>query len=153
MTSTDSLATLNPSVVGQAEKAHTAVLTRVLRGTTLDERQWITLQLALGAGPIARRALVDRVTSAARYDTADVERAIDALATAGLASDRTGEVRVTEAGQAQVSALRAEVADLIGPAYASVPEADRVVAARALAGITAALGVVVSTESGGGRDR
>lgn len=43
---------LNPSIVGQAEKAHGAVLTKVLAGTTLDEQQWITLQFADGAGDV-----------------------------------------------------------------------------------------------------
>jgi hypothetical protein len=43
-------AVLNPAIVGQAEKAHGAVLKRLLADTTLDEQQWITLQFAAGAG-------------------------------------------------------------------------------------------------------
>ena len=41
---------LSPSIVGQAEKAHGAVLRKVLAGTGLDEQQWITVQFAGAAG-------------------------------------------------------------------------------------------------------
>lgn len=139
MTTSNPLATLNPSIVGQAEKAHNAVLDRVLAGTGLDERQWITLQLAQAAGPIARSALVSRVSSAAKYDPAAVDAALAALATAGLVSASGDRVTVTDAGAAQVGALRAIVAELIGPAYSSVSEEDKAVAARVLIQITAAL--------------
>ena len=52
---TDPPATLNPSIVGQAEKAHAAILKRVLSGTALDEPQWITWQVAVGAGDKIQR--------------------------------------------------------------------------------------------------
>ena len=58
------LAALNPAIIGQAEKAHGAILKRLLADTTLDEQQWITLQFAVGAGDaIGRGDLVTHVSA------------------------------------------------------------------------------------------
>ncbi len=80
MTNIDLSTTLNPSIVGQAEKAHGAILNRALAGTTLDEKQWITLNLAFAVrAAIARAQLVARVASATKFDPTAVEAAIAAL--------------------------------------------------------------------------
>ena len=85
MPTTDLLATLNPSIIGRAEKAHAAFLKPLLAGTMLDEPQWITLQLAVGAGEtIQESELVSRVAGAAQYDKRGVEAAIAALRKASL---------------------------------------------------------------------
>jgi hypothetical protein len=62
------LAVLNPAIVGQAKKAHGAVLKRLLADTTLDEQQWITLQFATGAGD-ALGAVISSPASAAQPST------------------------------------------------------------------------------------
>jgi hypothetical protein len=133
-------ATLNPSIVGQAEKAHNAVLKKVLSGTGLDEHQWITVQLAIGAGgSVARSDLVSRVAAAAKFDPESVHTAIAGLTGAGLLREGTGdrdELTVTADGLELVTALRGRVAELIGPAYSSVPPDDLATAARVLTTIT-----------------
>lgn len=143
MSSTDPLATLNPSIVGQAEKAHTAILKKVLAGTTLDERQWITLQLALGGGDsVGRDDLLERVSAAAKYEPADVATAITALTDASLLDELPGagsRLAVTSEGRDLVSALRARVGQTIEGAYGLVPPDDLATAARVLTTITARL--------------
>lgn len=136
---TDPLATLNPSILGQAEKTHNAFLGRVLGGTGLDEPQWVAVQVTLAAGPIARPDLAARLAEMAKYDPAVIDAALSALAAARLISADDGEVTVTEAGASLVASVRRTITDLIGPAYAAVPEEDRAVAARVLTQITAAL--------------
>ena len=134
---------LSPSIVGQAEKAHGAVLRMVLAGTTLDEQQWITVQFADGAGAsISRDDLIGRVTAAAKFDAWAVDRAVTALIGTSLLEPRPGaddELAVTPAGRELVAALRARIGGLIEGAYGSVPSADRATAARVLVTITARL--------------
>lgn len=138
---TAALATLNPSIVGQAEKAHNAVLDRVLAGTTLDERQWITLQLAIATGGAVRVSdLISRVSGAAKFPPMAVDAAIGALTGTGLL-DRGAEddVTVSAAGTALVADLRGKVADFIGIAYGQVPADDLATAGRVLKAITVSL--------------
>jgi hypothetical protein len=118
MTTPDALATLNPSIVGQAEKAHNAVLERVLAGTSLDERQWITLPLAIAAGAGTRVPdLVARVAQAAKYSPAVAGAAIEALTRSGfLGRSADEELTVTAVGTALVGELRTKVAEHIGAA-------------------------------------
>ncbi len=134
-------AVLSPSIVGQAEKAHGAVLRKVLAGTSLDEQQWITVQFADGAGAsISRGDLIGRVTAAAKFDPQAVDRAVTALIGASLLERRAGDqLAVTPAGRELVSALRERIGELIAGAYGSVPPADLATAARVLVTITARL--------------
>ena len=140
---TDPLATLNPSIIGRAEKVHSAFLKPLLAGTMLDERQWITLQLAVGAGDrIEESELVSRVAGVAQYDERGVEAAIAALRKASLIEVHAGDgdqLGVTPEGLALVTTLRRKTAELVGPAYASIPPEDLATAARVLSAITAKL--------------
>ena len=143
MSNADPLRTLNPSIVGQAEKAHTAILNKVLTGTTLDEHQWITLQLALRSGErIDPECLTDEVSRAAKYPPGEVETAITALVEASLMKrlpDDPRSLAVTAEGQELVTALRAKVAHYVGGAYGSIPAEDLATTARVLTTITAKL--------------
>ncbi|MGH3404989.1 MAG: hypothetical protein ACRDRJ_21165 [Streptosporangiaceae bacterium] len=134
---------LSPSIVGQAEKAHGAVLRKVLAGTGLDERQWITVQFADGAGAgISRDDLIGRVSAAAKFDPRAVDRAVIALIGASLLEQRPGadaQLAVTPEGRELVAALRERIGELIAGAYGSVPQADLATAARVLVTITARL--------------
>jgi hypothetical protein len=132
---------LSPSIVGQAEKAHGAVLRKVLAGTSLDEQQWITLQFADGAGAgIQRGELIDRVSQAAKFDARAIDGAITALIGAGLLEQRPDdEVQVTPEARELVSSLRERIGGLIAGAYGSVPPEDLAIAARVLVTITARL--------------
>lgn len=127
--------TLNPSIVGQTEKVHTAILARALEGTALDETQWITLNLAIAADGIDHAQLVQRVTAATKRNAALVEAAITALEDRGLLATAT----VTDAGRELVGSVRAGIAPIVARAYGQVAEEDLAVAARALTIITAAL--------------
>jgi hypothetical protein len=132
---------LSPSIVGQAEKAHGAILRKVLAGTGLDEQQWITLQLAHAPGTSIRRTdLVTRVSAAAKFDPPVIDGAINALIGRSLVEQHPDDqLAVTRPGRELVSALRERVGELIGSAYGSVPPEDLATAARVLTTITARL--------------
>lgn len=137
---------LSPSIVGQAEKAHGAILRKVLAGTSLDEQQWITLQLAHAVGTSIRRTdLIVRVSAAARFDPAVIDRAINALIGGSFMEHRSDDqLAMTRQGRELVSALRERIGELIGSAYGSVPPEDLVTAARVLTTITARLSAVLA---------
>jgi superfamily II helicase len=132
-------ATLNPAIIGQAEKHHAAVLSRALAGTTLDEKQWITLNQTLAAGePVERSAHIARIAALTRWDTADVDTALGALQGSGLLRTVFGDqVEATEEGKAMVGQVRTESGTFIAAAYGAVAPEDLATAARVLATITA----------------
>ncbi|MGW0248605.1 hypothetical protein ACWDYH_18420 [Nocardia goodfellowii] len=130
-------ATLTPSIIGQAEKHHTAVLTRALNGTTLDEKQWIVLNQATGE-PVERTAHVDRIAGLTKWTSAEVETALNALLAKGLlANTPHGRLESTTAGKAIVGKVRSESGAIVDAAYGVVPAEDLATAARVLAVITA----------------
>ncbi len=139
----DPLTALNPSIVGQAEKAHGAILRRILAATTLDEKQWITMNLAIGMGtPVDREQLVARVAAAAKFDPNAVEAAIASLAAASLLGlgDDDHHLTVTNAGRRSlIDDLRAAIAGTVGRAYGEIPAEDLATAARVLTAITTRL--------------
>lgn len=139
MTTNTTLATLNPAIIGQAEKHHIAVLTRALSGTTLDEKQWITLNQALAAGaPVERATYVARVAGMTQWAPFDVETALVALVEGGLVRELPGnQAEVTDTGAELVTRVRAAAGEIIGAAYGSVPAEDMAIAARVLTTITA----------------
>jgi hypothetical protein len=143
MSASDPLAILNPAIIGQAEKAHGAILKRLLADTTLDEQQWITLQFAVGAGDaLGRGDLVTGVSGTAQYDHAAVEAAIAALIRASLMEEFPSagdQVAATAEGRTLLTTLRSKVAELVGPAYGAITPEDSVTAAHVLATITAKL--------------
>ncbi|MGS2811020.1 hypothetical protein [Nocardia sp. MW-W600-9] len=132
-------ATLNPSVIGQAEKHHTAILARALAGTTLDEKQWIVLNQALAAGaPVAPDAHVSCVAGMTQWNPADVETALTALLDSGLLQATSDDlVEPTADGTAMVAKVRAESGAIVTAAYGAVAPEDLATAARVLATITA----------------
>ncbi|MFD3592132.1 hypothetical protein ACFWU5_05340 [Nocardia sp. NPDC058640] len=130
--------TLNPSIIGQAEKHHTAILTRALSGTTLNEQRWITLNQALSAdGPIDRTAHITRVAHMTQWDPATIADAITALVEGGLLGESTdGQLEPTEAGRVMVTQVRTASSKILTPAYGSVSPEDLAIAARVLTTIT-----------------
>ncbi|RMI35553.1 hypothetical protein [Nocardia stercoris] len=132
--------TLNPSIIGQAEKHHTAVLARALAGTTLDEKQWITLNVASAAGePIDAVAHTAKVATMTQIAPADVAAALDALVDADLMRRDRDRVEVTAAGSETVGRIRAVSGDIVTRAYGAVAPEELAVAARVLSTITARL--------------
>ena len=133
-------ATLNPSIVGQAEKTHNAVLFRALAGTTLDEPQWITLVLAIAAGGSVDRAEhVAQVARTARFAPDDVEIAIDRLGSESLLNEDGGLLTVTVEGSTFVAKMGETTGPIVARAYSEIPEGDLETAARVLTEITARL--------------
>lgn len=132
-------ATLNPSVIGQAEKHHTAILTRALAGTTLDEKQWIVLNQALAAGaPVDPAAHITHVAAMTQWDPTDAGTALATLLESGLLRTTSGDlVEPTEDGTALVGKVRAESGAIVAAAYGAVAPEDLATAARVLATITA----------------
>ncbi|MFD4462780.1 hypothetical protein [Nocardia sp. NPDC058480] len=130
---------LSPSIIGQAEKHHTAVLTRALADTALDEKQWIVLNQALAAGaPVDRAAHITRITGLTQWDPADVETALTALLENGLLQATSSTlIEPTATGTALADKIRAESGKIVAAAYSAVTPEDLATAARVLTTITA----------------
>ncbi|WP_156910445.1 hypothetical protein [Nocardia mangyaensis] len=128
--------TLTPSIIGQAEKHHAAVLARALTGTTVDEKQWIVLNQATGE-PVERAAHIHRIVGLTQWAPAEVETALNALLDKGLlANTPHGRLEPTTAGTAVVGKVRTESGAIVAAAYSAVAPEDLAVAARVLATIT-----------------
>jgi len=132
---------LNPQIIGQAEKHHTALLERALSGTTVDERQWITLNLALAAdAAVEREAHIAHVADVTAWEKDGIDAALHALVGSGLlAAGTDARLEVTAAGRDLVTGVRGRMNEVLSHAYDTVSPADHAVAARALTAITAAL--------------
>ncbi len=141
MSAPDALTVLNPSIIGQAEKAHNAVLDLVLAGTPLDEKRWISLQLTAAAdGPVPADELVAQVANKAKFAPADVRAALEGLTRSDLVAGSAADlITVTEIGAGLVAELRAKAAGYIRHAYEQISTEDLIVAARVLTTITATL--------------
>ncbi|WP_019931730.1 helix-turn-helix domain-containing protein [Nocardia sp. BMG111209] len=138
--------TLNPSIVGRAEKHHSAILTRALSGTTLDEHQWITLNQIVAAGtPIDRAGHIDHIATLTRWSPAEVGTALSRLLDAGLLRELPeGRAELTAAGRDLVARIRTETGETISRAYGSVSPEDLATAARVLTTITARMAAELS---------
>lgn len=144
-------ATLNPSIVGHAEKTHNAVLYRALAGTTLDEPKWITLVLAIAAGaPVDRAKQVAHVAQTARFAPGDVETAIERLLSAALLSEEDGRLALTSKGLALVERVQSTTSPIVARAYSHIPDEDLATAGRVLTEITARLSAELDGVPGDG---
>jgi DNA-binding MarR family transcriptional regulator len=145
MTSTASTAatTLNPQIVGQAEKAHKPILDRILARTGITMSQWVALKLTAASGGAADRGqLINGITGALRTDDAAVLAAIAELTTAGLLKHLPGEgsrLGFTDAGQALYQQINGAIGEVVARAYADIPAGDLATAARVLTLITTRL--------------
>jgi DNA-binding MarR family transcriptional regulator len=145
MTSTASTAapTLNPQIVGQAEKAHKPILDRILARTGTTMNQWVALKFtAVSGGAADRDQLISRIAGALRTDDATALAAISELTTAGLLKDLPGQgsrLGFTDAGQALYQQIYSAIDEVLARAYADIPDGDLAIAARVLTLITARL--------------
>ncbi|MFN2561035.1 MAG: hypothetical protein ABR571_07050 [Jatrophihabitans sp.] len=110
-----------PQLVGQTEKTLGALLRRALADTGLSEPQWVALRLADQPDEDPLRA---RVADLARFDDAD--EIVTALEERGLVA---GDAPTT-AGRTMLKSVLARSAELSGPIWDDVEDADA--AARAL---------------------
>jgi hypothetical protein len=145
MTSTASTAapTLNPQIVGQAEKAHKPILDRILARTGTTMNQWVALKLtAVSGGAADRGQLITSITGTLRTDDAAVLTAISELTTAEFLKDLPGQgphLEFTDAGQALYQQINSAVGEVVARAYADIPADDLATAARVLTLITTRL--------------
>jgi hypothetical protein len=128
-------------VIGQTEKALTAILARQLAGTGLTERQWVTLTVTVAAGgSVERDELVGRLAGVLKVSEAEAQVRLAELADAQLLAMPAGEgspVEVTEAGQQLHGRIRRAVAPITQRLWGDLPAADLDTAARVLSTILA----------------
>jgi DNA-binding MarR family transcriptional regulator len=149
--------TLNPQVIGQAERALGALMDRVLAATGGTFHQWVALTLTTAAGgTIDRDQLLSRMTGALKVDQATALAAVAELTAGQLLADRPGEgarVGLTEAGQARYRQLRSAIDQVTARLYGDLPAEDLAIAGRVLGVLTARanaeLGGTVANPSAG----
>ncbi|MDN2501855.1 hypothetical protein FHY52_34960, partial [Nocardia nova] len=114
--------TLDPSIIGQAEKHHNALLHRVLAGTGIDEAQWITLsQAAAAGGTVDRERHIATLAAKTTWAPTVVATAATRLTDRGLMlAAPDGELVVTEAGDRLVADLRSRTSAVLGRVYGAV---------------------------------
>jgi hypothetical protein len=138
----DRTQSLNPQILGQAERAHAALLGRILEGTSLTYYHWVALNLlaAAGEGRIELEILVERMAGALKIDDASARDAISELYDLRLAratsSDAPG-MQLTDEGRSSFRRLRNAVDETVGALYADIPADDLATVGRVLALITA----------------
>jgi hypothetical protein len=130
--------TLNPQVLGQAEKAHAALLDRILAGTPNTYHRWVALNIIVGGGEhIDRDAFIERMTGGLKIDDATAQGVIDELNDERLIETDGLRLELSDEGQETYRRIRKAVDDTIGPLYADIPVDDLATAGRVLALITA----------------
>jgi hypothetical protein len=132
--------TLNPQVIGQAERALGALMDRVLATTGGTFHQWVALTLTTAAGgTIDRDQLLSRMTGALKTDDATALAAIAELTATKLLADQPGQgarVGLTDTGQARHRQLRSAIDQLTARLYGDLPAEDLATAGRVLGVIT-----------------
>jgi hypothetical protein len=113
--------TFGPQLIGETEKTLQALLRRALADSGLDERLWVTLRVASQPDATPLRS---RVAERAHFDDAD--DLVTSLEDRGLV---TGD-EPTAAGRAMLQRVLARSAELSGPIWDGITDADA--AARAL---------------------
>jgi DNA-binding MarR family transcriptional regulator len=133
----------SPQLIGQTEKALNAILARQLSGTGLTEPQWVTLVLAVGAGPgeaaeIDRDRLAAQVIDALKVDDETAQARIDELVAAGLLRVVDGSrpsVAPCGEGRALHGRIRAATGEITQRLWGDLPADDLAAAGRVLATI------------------
>ena len=123
-------------VIGQTEKALSAILERQLRGTGLDHVAWIALSLGVAAGgPIGRDELTERLAGALKLPHAQARAHVAHLADAGLlvAAGSGSLVQVSDAGRRLHAEVRAAVGEVTARLWGDLPAADLATAGTVLA--------------------
>jgi hypothetical protein len=133
--------TLNPQVLGQAEKAHGALFDRIVTGTNITYHRWVALNLIVaGADGVDRDRLIAMMTGALKLDEATGREVVGELTDAQLiepASPDGSHLQLTDEGQEAYRRIRSRVDETIGQLYAGIPADDLATAGRVLTLITA----------------
>jgi hypothetical protein len=112
-----------PELLGQTEKTLSALLSNVLEGTGLTERQWVTLRIAESTEDGDLVAVVE-----------DRARFVDAADLVGQLTDRAllADGRLTPAGRELMHQVLGHAAARTGPIWADLPAEDVAAATRVL---------------------
>jgi DNA-binding MarR family transcriptional regulator len=131
---------LSPQVLGQAEKAHRAILDRILEDTSLTYYHWVAFSLMTApGGQVNVDVLVERMTGALKIDDAAARQAIGELNDLHLietASPDVPGIQLTDEGHATYLRIRNAVDETIGSLYANIPDEELATAGRVLSLIT-----------------
>src|SRR6266498_2038507 len=100
--------TLNPQIIGQAENALRAILSRALARTGGGTyQQWVALSVtAASGGELDRDQLIGRLTGALKIDDAAARAVIAELTAEGLVRDQGSRIGLTDTGQARHRQVR-----------------------------------------------
>lgn len=116
-----------PQLIGETEKTLNALLDRILDGTGLTERHWVTLRLAdVHDATLDRDGLVATVADRAHF--ADAAALVDDLTARGLLDGG----RLTVAGREQVDAVQATITARTAPIWRDLSADDVAAAGRVL---------------------
>jgi hypothetical protein len=133
--------TLNPQILGQAEKAHAALLDRILAGTPNTYQHWVAFNIIGAAdGRIDTDAFVERMTGGLKIDDATARAVVDELAEGHMIETTSPDgaaLELTDDGQATYRWIRKAVDETLGPLYADISADDLATVGRVLALITA----------------
>jgi hypothetical protein len=130
---------LDPRVIGQAEKTLNAFLDRLLAGTGVTEPQWVILTLTVtGGGTAEHDQLAREVVHALKIPEATAQALIgDLVAKRFLQVPAEGSpVTVTDSGQQLHSRIRAATTEITQRLWSDLPAEDLATAGRILSIIT-----------------
>jgi len=134
MTSTPSL---NPRILGQAENAHRALLTRILEKSGTSYTHWVVLNLvATAESAVSPQELRNRVASALKIEDAEVAETVETLVRTDVLSSDAARLALTESGLDLYGHIRAEVDQTVTSLYDGVPREDLAAAGRVLVLLT-----------------
>jgi hypothetical protein len=132
--------TFGTQLIGQTEKTLNKILDRLLTGSDLDERAWVTLSLAVrSSDPIERDGFVTHVATATQFSESDVQETIAGLLAAQLlqAPDAGSPIGVTAAGRQLHARIRASVAEITERLWGDLPAEELEIAGRVLSTVLA----------------
>ena len=130
-----------PPLTGQ-EIALAANATRALLDALLAEREttfhsWVILNYtATSGGSVRREAVLARLESALKIDTARASAAIDEAASVGLATLDDDQLGLTPEGTTRFEQIRAGSAAIVERLYADLPVEDQLTTRRILTTVT-----------------
>jgi hypothetical protein len=120
-------------LIGQTEKALNALLERILAGTGLQERDWVTLRVAAMAGPEADRdQLTARLAGVFKVPAADADQQLGALISRELVAQNGARVGLTDIGRDTHNRVLADTAAIVDRMWGDLPADDLAAAGRVL---------------------
>jgi hypothetical protein len=127
--------TFVPRLVGETEKALSAILERHLAPYGLTEQHWITLSLAaMSSNPMCASELAREVASRAKFTEDDVRALISELVDAQLLSDcGSSGVTISGAGEGLRARILGANIDVTKRLWGDLPAEDLATTARVLA--------------------